>query len=67
MTDRVCCFVEEVLIHAFQARMPAELSVAEIPIPDRKPEAPERFEGTFVSGGRKIWRIAYHDSKFEET
>ncbi len=67
MTDRVCCFVEEVLIHAFQARMPPGLSVAEIPISDRKPVAPERFEATFVSGGTNIWRIAYHESKFEET
>jgi len=67
MTDRVCCFVEEVLIYALQARMPSGLSVAEIPISERKPVCPERFEPTFVSGGTKIWRIAHHESKFEET
>jgi hypothetical protein len=67
MTDRVCCFVEEVLMYAFQARMPPGLSMAEIPISERKPVSPERFEATFVSGGAKIWRIAYHDCKFEET
>jgi hypothetical protein len=67
MTDRVCCFAEEVLIYAFQARMPPELSVTEIPMPERKPECPERFEPTFVSGGVTIWRIAYHESRFEET
>jgi hypothetical protein len=67
MTDRVCCFVEEVLIHALQALMPSGLSVAEIPMPERKPVCPERFEPTFVSGGTTIWRTAYHDSKFEET
>ena len=67
MTDRVCCFAEEVLIYAFQARMPPELSVTEIPMPERKPECPERFEPTFVSGGSTIWRIAYHESRFEET
>lgn len=67
MTDRVCCFVEDVLIHSLQARMPSGLSVAEIPIPERKPVCPERFEPAFVSGGAKIWRIAYHDSEFEET
>jgi hypothetical protein len=67
MTDRVCCFAEEVVICAFQARMPPELSVTEIPIPERKPECPERFEPTFVSGGATIWRIAYHESRFEET
>jgi hypothetical protein len=64
MTDRVCCFVEDVLIHALQARMPPGFSVAEIPMPERKPDCPERFEPTFVSGGTKIWSIAYHDSKF---
>ena len=67
MTDRVCCFAEEVLIYAFQTRMPPEFSVTEIPMPERKPECPERFEPTFVSGGATIWRIAYHESRFEET
>jgi hypothetical protein len=67
MTDRICCFAEEVLIYAFQTRMPPELSVTEIPMPERKPECAERFEPTFVSGGSTIWRIAYHDSRFEET
>lgn len=67
MTDRVCCSVEEVLIYALQARMPSGLSAAEIPMSERKPMCPERFEPTFVSGGTKIWRIEYHESKFEET
>lgn len=67
MTDRLCCFVEDVLIHALQARIPSGLSVTEIPMSERKPVSPERFEVTFVSDGTKIWRIAYHDSKFEET
>ena len=47
--------------------MPPELSVMEIPISERKLEGPERFEPTFVSGGAKIWRIVYHESRFEET
>jgi hypothetical protein len=47
--------------------MPPELSIAEIPILDRKRESPERFEPTFVSGGATIWRIAYHESPFDET
>ncbi len=66
ITDRVCCFVEDLLIHALQARMLSGISVAEIPISERKPVCPERFEPAFVSGGAKIWRIAYHDSTFEE-
>ncbi|MEX0807021.1 MAG: hypothetical protein WD688_27410, partial [Candidatus Binatia bacterium] len=67
MSDRVFCFTEDVLAHALQGRMPPELSIAEIPIPDRKADCPERFEPTFVSGGATIWRIAYHDSTFDET
>jgi hypothetical protein len=67
MSDRVFCFTEDVLVHALQARMPPELSIAEIPIADRKPECPERFEHTFIRGGATIWRVVYHDSKFEET
>lgn len=67
MTDRICCFLEEALVHALQARMPPGISVAEIPIAERNPVCPERFEPTFVSGGKKIWRIAYHESRFEET
>jgi hypothetical protein len=47
--------------------MPPEFSIAEIPIPDRKPDPPERFEPTFVTGEATIWRIAYHDSPFDET
>jgi hypothetical protein len=67
MSDRVFCFTEDVLVHALQVRMPPEFSIAEIPMADRKPEFPERFEPTFVSGGATIWRIAYHDSSFDET
>jgi hypothetical protein len=67
MSDRVFCFTEDVLVHALQARMPPELSIAEIPISDRKRESPERFEPTFVSGGATIWRITYHESPFDET
>jgi hypothetical protein len=67
MSDRIFCFTEDVLVHALQARMPPELSIAEIPIPDRERESPERFEPTFVSGGATMWRIAYHESQFDET
>jgi hypothetical protein len=65
--DRLCCFVEEVLVHSLQAQMPSGLSITEIPISDRKVVSPERFQVTFVKGGMPIWTIAYHDSIFEET
>jgi hypothetical protein len=67
MSDRVFCFIEDVLVHALQARMPTELSIAEIPIANRNAERPERFEPTFIRGGATIWRIAYHESLFDET
>ena len=53
MTDRVCCFAEDVLIYALQARMPPELSVTEIAMPERKPECPERFEPPLSTAGRR--------------
>ena len=59
MSDRVYCFTEDVLVHALQARMPPELSIAEIPIADRKPECPERLNPPLSaaaprSGGSRI-------------
>ena len=65
--DRLACFVEEVTAHCLQLQMPAELSIREIPLAQRLPEAPERFQNTLKHGGIVIWRIAYHQSTFEET
>jgi hypothetical protein len=65
--DRVTCFVEEVTAHCLQMQMPAELSIREIPLAQRLPEAPERFQNTLKHGGVVIWRIAYHQTTFEET
>jgi hypothetical protein len=65
--DRLACFVEEVTAHCIQARMPAGLSIREIPLAQRLPEVPERFQNTLKDGGIVIWRISYHQSTFEET
>jgi hypothetical protein len=65
--DRLFCFVEEVTVHCLKARMPAGISVTEIPLPQRKSDILERFQVTLTDGGMPIWNIAYHQSSFEET
>jgi len=67
MMDRISCFVEEVTVHCLQARMPGGISVTEIPLSQRESEVPERFQLALTKGGRCIWKIAYHQSAFEET
>jgi len=67
MLDRLACFVEEVTAHCLQTKMPAGLSIREIPLAQRLPEVPERFQNTLKDGGTVAWRIAHHHSTFEET
>ena len=67
MMDRLTCLVEEVTAHCLQAHMPAGVSIREIPLVQRLPEVPERFQLTLKSGGIVIWRIGYHQATFEET
>jgi len=65
--DRLICFVEEVTAHCLKARMPAGISVTEIPLPQREADMPQRFQVTLTNGGMPIWNITYHQSSFEET
>ncbi len=65
--DRLICFVEEVTAHCLKARMPAGISVTEIPLSQRESDMPQRFQVTLTNGGMPIWNIAYHQSSFEET
>lgn len=67
MMDRLVCLVEEVTVHCLQLHMPVGLSVRELPLPQRLAESPERFQITLKSGGIAIWRIADHQSPFEDT
>jgi hypothetical protein len=67
MLDRVCCFVEEISAYSLQAKMPSAISITEVPVSDRKPDCSERFQIALINGGMPIWKIAYHNSKFEET
>jgi hypothetical protein len=66
ITDRVCCFVEDLLAHVLQSHLPAGISIGEIPVTERKPEIVERFRPALIGGGTPLWTITYHDSKFEE-
>ena len=54
MMDRLACFVEEVTAHCLQAKMPAGLSIREIPLAQRVPEVPERFQNTLKGGGTMV-------------
>lgn len=68
MLDRLTCFIEEVTVHCLQRRMPAGISVEEIPLSQRgKNETPERFRVTLADPGKPIWSIAYHQEHFDET
>jgi len=67
MTDRVLCFVEDVLAHGIQKRMPLGITLAEIPLAQRSPEMPVRFKPTITGGGLTTWEIRYHASRLEET
>ena len=64
--DRLCCFVEEVTAHCLQAKMPAGISVTEIPLSQREPEMPERFQVTLTNGGKPTWNMMYHQNTFED-
>jgi hypothetical protein len=65
--DRLLCFAEEVTIHCLQRRMPNDISITEVALADRDPDCCVRFRRTTVAGGAPIWRIQYHQSRFEET
>jgi hypothetical protein len=67
MTDRVLCFVENVLAHCIQKRLSPGITLAEIPLAQRSPEMPVRFKPTVTNGGVPAWEIGYHDSTLEET
>jgi hypothetical protein len=67
MLDRLACFVEEVTAHCLQRLMFGGISIRELALTERAPEMPERFQNTLKEGGLAVWRISYHQSKFEET
>ena len=66
MLDRVCCFVEDVTAHCIQGKMAASITITEIPLAERRSEAPERFRITLAVGGQPRWNISYQTSSFEK-
>lgn len=65
--DRLSCLVEELTVHGLQQQMPRGITITEVPLAERRAEAPERFRVTLSAGGLPEWRIAYHASRFEDT
>lgn len=66
VTDRMLCFVEEICVHGLQRQMPDSISVTEIPLAQRPVERPERFRICTARGGMPLWKIVYHETKFDE-
>ena len=66
ISDRLNCYVEDVIVHALQTQMPEGISISEIPVAERPREIVERFQPALLGGGMPIWKILYHDSKFED-
>ncbi|WP_060857653.1 hypothetical protein [Caballeronia sordidicola] len=67
MTDRVLCFVEDVIAHSIQKRLAQGITLTEIPVAQRAPEMPLRFQNTITGSGLPMWQIRYHVSRFDET
>ena len=65
--DRLTCFVEDVTAHLLKRRLPAFITLTEVPLAKRRTDIPERFEVTLVQGGMPPWIIAVHSSSFEQT
>jgi hypothetical protein len=66
MLDRMCCFVEEVTAHCIQQKLAAPITITEIPLAERRSEAPERFQLTLAVGGQPRWNISYQSPSFEK-
>jgi hypothetical protein len=67
IVDRVCCFVEELCIHALQLRMPQGVPNTEISLQRRERDNVARFRIALIGGGTPIGTISYHESRFDET
>lgn len=66
MLDRLCCTVEDLVMHLLSTRLPMGIGLHEIP-PERRPaEAPERFRITPLLGGEPLWRLKYNATRFSD-
>ena len=64
--DRICCFVEEITVFGLRKKLPRNFEITELPLADRDPIAPERFNVTVTPGGRQPWILAAHTRRFTE-
>ena len=67
MTDRILCFIEDVVAHGIQKKMPEGLTLTEVPIAQRSPELALRFQNAIAGGGLPAWEIRYHMTNLDET
>lgn len=63
--DRAACFAEEITAYGIQKSLPVNITLTEIPVDKRNPEAPTRFLVTPTEGGLPPWRLIFRNAPFE--
>ena len=66
MLNRLIVFVEDVTAHLLKKQMTGGITIAEVPVPERLEESPERFRLTLAIGGIQPWEINYRVVRFED-
>lgn len=64
--DRIACFIEDIIMHCLQEKMPSGISLIEIPTLERNPEMPVRFKLGLTTSDTSAWEISYSSSLFEK-
>ena len=67
MLDHLLSFIEETTAYGLKTLLPEMVSLREIPIVERRSDFPERFRITLVTSGAPLWRLLYHEGRFDET
>jgi len=66
MLDRLLSFIEETTAYGLKAHLPEIVALREIPITERRSDFPERFRITLATSGAPLWRLVYHEGRFDE-
>lgn len=66
MLERLLSFIEETTAYGLKTRLPEIISFREIPITEQRSDFPERFRITLAAGGAPLWRLLYHERRFDE-
>jgi hypothetical protein len=64
--DRICCFVEEIVVFGLRKKLPKGFEITETSLAERNPSAPERFNVTITPGGRRPWVLTAHLRHFDD-